>query len=298
MDGYVRERRLAVEALEERALLSASPPLGHFFRFPSPPETSALTADLESVVTAFRALPQAEKALLVSRLYAVEADGGAAPDHERPSVETPERERGEYLRAALLELVAGCAADARVAAEGSTEARFTSTPQPAPRAAAEGSPVPAAPGREGEARGPGAALLRAEAAEAPRPPASAAAAADEPPPEAIAAGAGSPGAAAVAPPESTGDPSLAARAAALLEGSLPLDLPALKHEVDEFFARLADLGDGGDGWRGCARFGPWVIVMTAGVIEAARGWKRRSGRRASPGDEVIVGPAALLTEDE
>jgi hypothetical protein len=92
--------------------------------------------------------------------------------------------------------------------------------------------------------------------------------------------------------------SLAVKAGALLEAGLPLDLPVLKQEVDAFFARLGELGEGGDGLRAGVRLAPWLVLLAAGAFELARRWEKRSSRRGRPGDEVVLGPAALLTGEE
>jgi hypothetical protein len=83
---------------------------------------------------------------------------------------------------------------------------------------------------------------------------------------------------------------LSGAAAALLEGGLPFDLPALRQEVDEFFARLADLADAGQGSWACARLGPWLVVVSAAVVELARRWEKKASRRAAPGGEPAFGP--------
>jgi len=91
--------------------------------------------------------------------------------------------------------------------------------------------------------------------------------------------------------------SLAPKAAALLEGGLPFDLPALKQGVDDFFARLADHGPPADGLRRWVRLGPWLIVVAAGAFEIARRWERKASRLTVPGD-VDLRPTGLITEDE
>jgi hypothetical protein len=96
-------------------------------------------------------------------------------------------------------------------------------------------------------------------------------------------------------PEQSG---LFTRVGVLLESGLPFDLPILRQDVDEFFARLSAIGQGNDDWPGYARFGPWLIVLTAVALEAARRWERKFSRRAVPGCEVVLGPANLLTEDQ
>jgi hypothetical protein len=84
---------------------------------------------------------------------------------------------------------------------------------------------------------------------------------------------------------------LPSRAAALLEGGLPFDLPALTQGVDAFFARLASAGEARDRIPAYARVLPWLAVLSAAAFEFAR---RRDRQTAAAGDEVLVGPAAFL----
>jgi hypothetical protein len=89
---------------------------------------------------------------------------------------------------------------------------------------------------------------------------------------------------------------LSGAAAALLEGGLPFDLPALRQEVDEFFARLGDLAGAGQSSWACARLGPWLVIVSAAAIELARRWEKKSSRRAAPGGGPVFGPAVPFTD--
>jgi hypothetical protein len=85
--------------------------------------------------------------------------------------------------------------------------------------------------------------------------------------------------------------NLPSRAAALLEGGLPFDLPALTQGVDAFFARLGSPGEARDRFPAYARVLPWLAVLSAAAFELTR---RRQQQPAAAGDEVLVGPAAFL----
>jgi hypothetical protein len=309
MEGHVRDghpRRLVVEPLEERTLLSSAqldllpPP-------PLPAEHPRLTAEatgfLEAVAPELKSLPQAETDFIVDRaVEVVLAARGLDGDHSAAALEPGERDRAEFVRAAVLDLVAACATDARVVADAETASRAVVSPVPphAPAFAGAGAAVAAgaaAPSQAVEARGEAAVLLRGDRGEMP-PGEPTEASADPPAAAEVPRRIEPTGPAAVPPPGSTEAASVPARAAALLEVGLPLDLPALTQEVDAFFARLGALGEGGEGWHCGARLGPWLIVMTAAAFEAARRWNRRPSRRPAPADEVIVGPAAFLTEED
>jgi hypothetical protein len=84
--------------------------------------------------------------------------------------------------------------------------------------------------------------------------------------------------------------NLPSRAAALLEGGLPFDLPALTQGVDAFFARLGSPGPARDHIPAYARVVPWLAVLSAAALEFAR----RRQQLAAAGDEVLVGPAVFL----
>jgi hypothetical protein len=91
---------------------------------------------------------------------------------------------------------------------------------------------------------------------------------------------------------------LPSKAAALLEGGLPFDLPALTQGVDAFFARLAALGERKDGVPAYARFVPWLVALSAAAFEFARHWRRESSGRPAWGDEPPSGPTPFLPEEE
>jgi hypothetical protein len=103
------------------------------------------------------------------------------------------------------------------------------------------------------------------------------------------------------PPQPAGGPDLLylpSKAAALLEGGLPFDLPALTQGVDTFFARLGALGERKDGVPAYARFVPWLVALSAAAFEFARHWRRESSGRPAWGDEPPSGPTPFLPEEE
>jgi hypothetical protein len=326
--------RLSVEALEDRTLLSSSSLLEFFAGEPllaDGPSVSALAATLlreidllkvavadghssgvwetlrgasapaldglshgaagedgffETYLTGRRDPPAGDDALL-RRLPSVFGADGPGPD---PSRAEALAERFERLAAALKWMgVAGVVLprleEDRRARAGDEPGRAGPTDQ-LPAIVASSPPDPSkpsatpAPWRDGE----GASRARGALAEAPGGSA--------------ATGVEVPELALPRPAPGRDAVGLSTAAAALLEGGLPFDLPALRQEVDEFFARLADLADAGQGSWACARFGPWLVVVSAAVFELARRWEKKSSRRAAPGDELILGPAALSTDDE
>jgi len=91
---------------------------------------------------------------------------------------------------------------------------------------------------------------------------------------------------------------LPSKAAALLEGGLPFDLPALTQGVDAFFARLGALGERKDGVPAYARLVPWLVALSAAAFEVARHWRRESSGRPAWGDEPPSGPTPFLPEEE
>ncbi len=90
---------------------------------------------------------------------------------------------------------------------------------------------------------------------------------------------------------------LPAQAAAILEGGLPLDVAALGRDADDFFARLAVLGDARAAMQGGMRFLPWVVLLAGAAFEFARRWEKRSSRRPAA-DELPHGPVAFLPEED
>jgi hypothetical protein len=101
---------------------------------------------------------------------------------------------------------------------------------------------------------------------------------------------------------------LPGQAAALLEGGLPVDLPVLSQDVQEFIHRVGTLGMAGGGAPASARFGPWVLLLSGVAFEFARRWKRSRRLRyglvsqtnpdSAATDELILGPTAFLPDDE
>jgi hypothetical protein len=283
---------------------------------PPPVATATPTKAPPAVATVPQAtvLPQVATALLVNKLVVTTEDGGAGrpysawaralgPDHIDTVAQLEGRQRVEALREAVLSLITACTADVAVEADG--DASGWADPSPAPTnqqsmpAAGPGpaAPAGAAPGQAADLRNSPGVLLHGDVSEIPNDM-PAARPSSQPAADNTARGDDPPAPVTLLPSTGTEAALEPARTAALLEGGLPLDLPALKQEVDAFFARLSALGEGGDGLHAGARLGPWLIVMTAGAVEAARRWNRRPSRRPIPGDELIVGPATLLTEDE
>jgi hypothetical protein len=278
-----------VEPLEERTLPSAFT-LVHILHLPLPPAPAAPAVYAVAQAPALPAPPHVE--VVESQPDQSHGDG---PYHESVFLEWVER--GESLRSAVMQLVAASAADARAASEGDRTTRAAAPPPPPAESGGDGvgpATPPPTPARDGEGRVASAVLLRGEAVEVATVPPPAADTPDGP----VTSGEESHAAAPPAANDGSESPTLSARAVELLETTLPLNLPALKRGVDEFFARLDGLAEGGGGWHACTRFGPWLIVMTVGAFEAARGWRKRSRRRAAPGDEVVVGPVALLPDGE
>jgi hypothetical protein len=78
-----------------------------------------------------------------------------------------------------------------------------------------------------------------------------------------------------------------ARAPGLLEGGLPVDVPAVRQEVDAFFAGLARLGETGNGLPDHLRSLPWLLLASAGTLALAWYWTKP----AAPG------PARRLPPD-
>ncbi len=309
MEGYVRDgagrlhpRVLCVEGLEERALLS--------FSAPFPPETApaALPTNQGAVVSAVRNLFTSERAFLLDHIEAVLAGNPAGasayavnqeidPDRDSALMDRGDRDGDESRRAAIQEILAACAADSRAEGEGETPSREVPSPVAAQETAAASRADSAEPRAVRGTEAPGGLVAAARGEDLPSDPAQAVLAPDVP--------GGGPGAggefaepARLTPAEDPAGVSWPARTAAVLEGGLPFDLPLLKNEVDAFFARWAGLTEAGDGWPACTRFGPWLVVLTAGAFELARRWERKSSRRGVPGDEAVLGPAAFLTEEE
>jgi len=284
-------RLLSVEALEERTLLSVAGPLDHLAANPAPLlALAAALANRQPAVSDAEAGVRSDPTLEALDAAVV----GAGADRQASGPERYEHLEAEVRRAEAVEILlpgpAG-AFDGSVAA-GRTAPPSAGHPENAPAdAAVPKAALLAGKGVEGS-RGQ-AASARGEAGDERPRAAVALAPAESPPPRLVPTQAG-----AGLPAEDPAPIGLSARVGALLEGGLPLDLPLLKRNVDEFFVRLAEIAEGGDDMQACARLGPWLIVLTAATLAAARRWDQRSARRAAPGDEVVLGPAALLTEEE
>ena len=80
---------------------------------------------------------------------------------------------------------------------------------------------------------------------------------------------------------------LTGKAGALLEGGLPFDLATLGRDVEAFFARLAPLGEAGEGLAAYTWLVPWLALVSAAAFALARRGRRSSG-----------GPAPFLPEEE
>jgi hypothetical protein len=87
-------------------------------------------------------------------------------------------------------------------------------------------------------------------------------------------------------------------ALAPLAGALPIDLGSLRRNVDAFFARLANVGEEDSALHGSLAVIPWLMVATAVAFEFARLRGRSPVNRLAPGDAVAAELQVFTAQDE
>ena len=267
-----------VEALEDRVLLSTAtlsdPPAGSLLRIP-PALVAALKRDLASYPDAPRLF-----AIYASGQQVGVGEGGEADDRYDLRQDVAKlRALGAILAESLVVVCGGdhrCEEDHHAAASpvrdevplSSSAPELAVAPQPPAPPAAERPVVLASLPRD---RGPSG-VGDVPGGLVTDPPAGL-------------AGIG----ASQAPAISPGDlpPTDAVRAAVWPLDPPPFDLSAVQRGVDEFFARLSDLGQAGGG-RASLPLVPAVILATALAYEWGRRWSAKKAVAAPPAEDFVA----------
>jgi hypothetical protein len=296
---------LYLEPLEDRLVLSAMHPAGGTREYSSPSKHSAAAASSSYASEYSTPRPSQEYG------HTAKSSGDGTVDNYGPQPGTAKTypadssaAQDNYQQADnSVEPAAAPPATGEDAATRAAAAALLQTDRPAPgRPAGTATPPegarPATPPAPVTvvARAPGGGGPTADAARAADqlPAAGAAPPASAPPPETVLPGPAESESDAGLPVDDALEATAAAEAPAprylpemvgLVAGTLPVDLPALQRGAEQFFTRLAELGEDVPAGSVLARLAPWLgagVAATAGLELARYTMRKQTPRRPGP----------------